>query len=89
MMGYGPSQLRQRMECQFLPGMTWENYGKGGWHIDHKKPISAFIRQGIIEPRTVNMLSNLQPLWASDNFKKNSKWQPVRAANDNLDQKAA
>ena len=30
------------LEKQFTEGMTWENYGKKGWHIDHIKPVSKF-----------------------------------------------
>lgn len=78
-LGYSPMQLRQRIEFQFQPGMTWANHGD--WHIDHKKPVSAFIRQGITDPKTINALCNLQPLWARDNLSKGSLWQAP--ANDN------
>lgn len=83
-LGYSAKELRQRMECQFLPGMSWDNYGYDGWHIDHKKPIAAFIAQGIRDIRLINMLSNLQPLWAKDNQAKSSNWPQV-VANDNKD----
>jgi hypothetical protein len=35
-------QLKKHLEKKFLPGMTWENHGINGWHIDHKIPQSAF-----------------------------------------------
>ncbi|MBZ9943460.1 hypothetical protein LB533_20450 [Mesorhizobium sp. BR1-1-13] len=78
-LSYSAHDLRLRMECQFQPGMSWTNYGE--WHIDHKKPIAAFIAQGIKDPRIINMLSNLQPMWGEENQKKSSAW-PI-AANDN------
>jgi len=28
-------ELRKYLESLFKPGMTWKNYGRGGWHIDH------------------------------------------------------
>lgn len=81
-LGYSAHDLRLRMECQFLPGMSWQNYGFHGWHIDHKKPIAAFLSQGITDLRTINSLCNLQPMWAVDNQKKSSAW-PLVGANDN------
>ena len=75
---YSALQLKQRVECQFKEGMSWENYGE--WHIDHKKPISRF------NPKTpihiVNALSNLQPLWAKDNLSKKNSFKSV---SDNTD----
>jgi hypothetical protein len=67
--GYNSLKLKQRLECQFTKGMSWENYGK--WHIDHKKPVSAFVDKN---PRIINMLCNLAPMWAKDNLKKKNTW---------------
>lgn len=66
--GYGPESLRLRMEAQFKPGMSWDNYGK--WHIDHKIPVSHFVSKGETRPHVINALCNLQPLWAKDNLTK-------------------
>lgn len=72
-LGYSPRLLKLRIECQFAPGMSWENYGE--WHIDHRKPVSAFMAQGITNPKTINMLCNLRPLWAYENQKKGASCQ--------------
>lgn len=82
LLGYGPDKLKQRLECQFEPGMSWENHGKHGWHIDHKKPIDVFVKDGVTSIRTINMLCNLSPMWGVENLSKGSKWIPI-AANDN------
>lgn len=82
LLGYSSDALRQRIECQFQEGMNWSNHGD--WHIDHKKPVSEFIRQGITDPRIINSLCNLQPLWAKDNLSKSNKWTAICAANDNF-----
>lgn len=66
---YTPEQLKQRIECQFKEGMSWNNYGE--WHVDHKKPISKF--NANTPMHIVNSLSNLQPLWAKDNLIKSNK----------------
>ena len=69
LLGYTYIQLKHRIECQFKPGMSWDNYGK--WHIDHKKPISKFKKEASI--KMVNSLCNLQPMWAKENLNKGSK----------------
>lgn len=58
------------MESLFLDGMTWENWGL--WEIDHIRPISSFDKD--VDPKVVNELSNLQPLWENDNLKKRNKF---------------
>lgn len=67
---YTPEQLIKRIECQFKEGMSWNNRNK--WHIDHKKPISAF-KDGT-SPRIINMLCNLQPIWKLENLSKGNRF---------------
>ena len=68
--GYTPKQLKERIECQFKLGMSWNN--RNEWHIDHKKPINKF-KSGT-SPRIINMLCNLQPLWKIDNLSKGNRF---------------
>jgi hypothetical protein len=77
---YTYSQLVERLESQFQPGMSWENYGE--WHIDHKAPLAYFIKTGIIEPAIINALDNLQPLWKKDNMEKGHKYQGTGPVSD-------
>jgi hypothetical protein len=70
--GYTPSQLRQRIEMNFLPGMSWMNYGE--WEIDHKVPISRMLARGETRQKVINALSNLQPMWKADNRIKGNRW---------------
>ena len=72
MIGYTPVELRMHIESMFSPGMTWDNYGD--WHIDHIKPVSAFLNEGETDPSIINSLSNLQPLWAYENLKKGARF---------------
>lgn len=69
--GYTHKDLLKCLESKLLPRMSWQNYGE--WHIDHVKPISAFVKEGITDPKIINALDNLQPLWAEDNLKKSNK----------------
>lgn len=71
--GYTFEQLVARIEFQFKDGMSWEN--RSEWHIDHRKPISRFLEQGITDPKIVNALSNLRPMWASENLSKGAKFE--------------
>jgi hypothetical protein len=70
LLGYSPSQLKETIESKFIGGMSWDNYGE--WHIDHIKPISSFDKTE--NPKVINSLDNLQPLWAFDNLSKGSKF---------------
>ena len=65
--------LKSHLENKFLPGMSWENYGHSGWHIDHIKPLVSFDLSDPIQFKEACHYSNLQPLWAEDNLKKGAK----------------
>jgi hypothetical protein len=75
LVGYTVLDLKAHIESLFLPGMTWDNYGN--WHIDHIKPIAAFTFSSSEDAAFQECwaLSNLRPLWATDNLKKGAKWK--------------
>lgn len=62
----------------FSEGMTWDNYGKNGWHIDHIKPLASFNLLDVDELKEALSLSNLQPLWSGENCSKGSFYNGVR-----------
>ncbi len=70
--GYSISDLRRHLELQFLAGMSWENYGRDGWHIDHITPVSAFDQTDDEQFAACWGLPNLRPMWASDNIRKSA-----------------
>jgi hypothetical protein len=59
------------IESKFINGMSWDNYGYYGWHLDHIIPLS--LAQTKEELYQLFHYTNLQPLWAKDNLKKNNK----------------
>lgn len=61
----------KHIESQFTEGMSWENHGFYGWHLDHKIPVSSARSQE--EIIRLNHYTNFQPLWAEENLKKGSK----------------
>lgn len=73
LVGFTLGQLKKHLEKQFKDGMTWENRGK--WQVDHKVPKAAFNFEspGDLDFKRCWALKNLQPMWATDNFKKNDK----------------
>ncbi|MEI6702601.1 MAG: hypothetical protein WCL71_03575 [Deltaproteobacteria bacterium] len=73
LLGCSPAVLKTHIENQFEPGMTWDNHGLHGWHVDHIKPCAKFDLTKEAEQMECFHYSNLQPLWAEDNLKKGSK----------------
>jgi hypothetical protein len=75
LVGYTVNDLKKHLESLWKIGMTWENYGKYGWHIDHIIPISRLYFDSVNDPtfKFAWSLGNLQPLWAKDNLSKNNK----------------
>ncbi|WP_318761849.1 hypothetical protein [Aminobacter niigataensis] len=74
MVGYAVDVLRVHLERQFLKGMSWDNYGPV-WHVDHILPDSLFNYETPEDPefKAAWALTNLRPLWANDNLKKNAR----------------
>lgn len=67
-------ECRFYIESQFKPGMSWENYGFYGWHIDHKIPVATIKDVNDKEQiKRVCHYTNLQPLWAKENLSKGAK----------------
>ena len=67
-LGCSFEQFKEHLESKFQEGMTWDNHGINGWHIDHIYPVSkARDENHLIE---LNHYTNLQPLWAKDNLSK-------------------
>jgi hypothetical protein len=63
--------LISHLESQFKDGMSWDNYGYYGWHIDHIIPVSTAKTED--EIYKLFHYTNLQPLWSKDNLKKSNK----------------
>lgn len=66
-------ELKVHIEKQFKDGMTWDNYGVKGWHIDHIIPCKHFDLTKEEERRKCFHYTNLQPLWWIDNISKHCR----------------
>ena len=66
--------LKQYLEKQFKPGMTWDKIGVKGIHIDHIRPCALFDLSDPKQQKQCFHYTNLQPLWAKENLSKGDKY---------------
>jgi hypothetical protein len=73
LVGYSAAELHAHIEKQFLPKMGWHNMPK--WHIDHILPLALFRFSSSDDPefKAAWALTNLRPLWAPENIRKQDK----------------
>jgi hypothetical protein len=72
-LGCSVPELKAQLESMWLPGMSWANWGRKGWHIDHITPLASF---DLTDPDQVKQAvhhTNLQPLWCTDNYVKGAR----------------
>jgi len=72
-LGCSINELKSYIEKLWKQDMTWDNYGFYGWHIDHIIPLSSFSLINEKELKRACHYTNLQPLWAHENFSKGAK----------------
>ena len=66
------ADLKQHLEKQFVDGMIWDNYGRGGWVVDHIRPICSFSYSTAedLQFKECWALENLRLIPAAENLKK-------------------
>ncbi len=69
-LGCSVEDYRKYLEALFKPGMSWDNYGRNGWNIDHKTPISWFDFTKEEDIVKAFHYTNTQPLWEKENSSK-------------------
>jgi hypothetical protein len=73
LLGCDREEYKKYLESKFKEGMTWENRGRNGWHIDHILPRVHFKLENIEEQKRFFHYTNTQPLWAYENLSKGTK----------------
>ena len=76
-LGCTVDELKLYLESKFQPGMTWDNWGQYGWHVDHIRPLASFDLTDRRQLLEACHYTNLQPLWATDNLSKGAR-QPCK-----------
>lgn len=77
LVGCSTEELVAHLEKHFLPGMTWQNYGRGHgkWTIDHTRPCASFPDlTDEAQQRECFHFSNMRPMWFVDNILKSDSW---------------
>lgn len=69
-LGCSISEFKEYLESMFDENMTWDNYGRTGWHIDHIVPLCQFDLTNYEQFKKACHYTNLQPLWAAENLRK-------------------
>jgi hypothetical protein len=76
LVGCSIEALREHLENQFLPGMTWCREVE----IDHIRPVSSFDLTNLEEQRQCFHWSNLRPMWKAENRKKGSSYTSIESS---------
>ena len=71
LLGCTLDEFKLHLSSKFKSGMTFENYGE--WHIDHIIPVKIFNLSDPTEQKQCFHYTNMQPLWAIDNYTKGCK----------------
>lgn len=66
------------IESLMSKGMTKDDWGRKGMHIDHIIPLVSFDMRIEADRYAAWHYTNLQPLWAKDNLSKGSKTKGVK-----------
>jgi hypothetical protein len=71
LVGCTVEELKQHIEKQFKPGMSWEQ--RNSFHIDHIIPCASFDLTKLSQQKKCFHYTNLQPLYPIENIKKGAK----------------
>jgi hypothetical protein len=69
-LGCSIPEFKAYIARQFLPGMSWDNWSRSGWHLDHIRPLVSFDLTDPEQLKQAVHYTNLRPLWAPENLRK-------------------
>lgn len=69
-LGCSVKEFKLYIENQFKPGMTWDNWSKTGWHLDHIIPLNKLDPTNLEDFKKACHYTNFQPMWATNNCAK-------------------
>ena len=74
-LGCDIKEFKKYIESKWSQGMSWDNYGYNGWHIDHIIPLVNFDLTDKKQLKEACHYGNLQPLWKNDNLEKSGNYE--------------
>ena len=57
--------------------MSWDNYGRDGWHVDHIRPCASCDLNDEEQQLVCFNWRNLRPMWAAENISKSDDYDPA------------
>lgn len=73
LLGCTHEEFQNYIASKFTEGMSWNNYGRHGWVLDHIIPCSYFNLKNAEDQKLCFHHTNYQPLWFIDNALKGDK----------------
>jgi len=80
LIGCDAKEFQTHIESQWQKGMSWENHGTYGWHIDHIIPVNTFDLTIEEEQKKCFHYTNCRPLWAKENLSRPVDGSDVKKA---------
>jgi len=74
LLGCNIPDFMKYLESKFVEGMSWDNYGYKGWHIDHIFPCAIFDLSKVEEQQRCFHYTNIQPMWGKENISKGARY---------------
>jgi hypothetical protein len=69
-LGCSIEDFKKYFDGLFQDGMSWDNWGKKTWHIDHILPLDSFDLSDREQLLKACHYTNLRPIWAHENSEK-------------------
>lgn len=76
MLGCSIAEFKKHISENWDEDMNWENYGQGGWHVDHLRPCISFDLSDEAQQKVCFNWRNLFPMWGEDNIEKSDRYDP-------------
>ena len=71
------ADFKAYLSANWEEGMSWDNYGKEGWHVDHIRPCASFDLTDEEQQLVCFNWRNLRPMWGADNISKSDNYDPT------------
>lgn len=71
------ADFKAYLSSNWEEGMSWDNYGRDGWHVDHIRPCASFDLTDEEQQLVCFNWRNLRPMWGTENISKSDNYDPA------------